>query len=129
MTAIATHMLVVVTAILMVTLRLWREVGRQTEFRTFAERHSPHRPRQGTSDEIEVRWLNTIVVSRTETVRMASSGGYGSSSIERAKDARKALRSSGKVSGNAGWRQSSFSFLWYELWYEQYNLLILFIYS
>jgi len=30
-----------------------------------------------------------------------------------------------KVSKNAKWRHSSFSLLWYELWYNIYNLLFL----
>ena len=48
-TAIAMFGLVVVTVILVVmTLQLWQAVSRQTEFRAFAKRHSPHRPNHGS---------------------------------------------------------------------------------
>ena len=51
-----------------------RQQPSQRYGRAFAERHAPHRPHQGAPDEIDVRLLDHIVVSPTETVNMAARG-------------------------------------------------------
>ena len=40
----------------------------------FAERHAPHRPHEGPPDKIDVRGLDPIVVSPTETASMVARG-------------------------------------------------------
>ena len=74
-TAIAMFGLVVVAAILMVvTLQLWQAVSRQTEFRSFAKRHSPHRPNQGSPRRDRSAPAGPHRRVPTKTVSMAARG-------------------------------------------------------